>query len=428
MFTPTIHIHHHPRTSLLPLLSTHLPYSAPLFRRIQHSLIYPSETAQILATFPTALASTSFKSLSPWLVAYVDVYVGRETQIWLYSSVEAVASLPSIHQRSATEEQSSDPDQPSKLALEPVIAAEIQAQLLSLCSYIRTHLIPPYLSHLESQSQEYGHAPSPIPQTPKSVEKLLPHPPASVKIGSIHTGIYDLLRAMMEAPESIPSHLPKIRILPHDTGIYMKYQFRRSTYDPLQEKSDDASSSITENDRDLPSGYRFHDVNRRVGIQPRHLDLVISRTNIPLSKDVLEKLPSVALYFDGSSDNMTCSGLGATADEPSGCASGDIPVAWAFLGLDGSLCTLHVEEEHRGRGLAKVIAKEMMKSGMGAHGGGVFTSAPGSDGATMDKVKDNDHGRVYADVSLQNKASRNVMRKLGGEPAWTVKWVVVEVL
>ncbi|CAG8975466.1 hypothetical protein HYALB_00004782 [Hymenoscyphus albidus] len=31
-------------------------------------------------------------------------------------------------------------------------------------------------------------------------------------------------------------------------------------------------------------------------------------------------------------------------------------ITWAFLGLDGSLKTLHVEEQHRSQGLAKSIA------------------------------------------------------------------------
>ncbi|OJD19535.1 hypothetical protein AJ78_00506 [Emergomyces pasteurianus Ep9510] len=429
MHTPTLHVHHQPKTSLLPLLSTHFPYSGPLFRRIQHSLIYPSETAQILATFPPALASTSFKPLSPWLVAYVDIYAGNDTQIWLYSSVEAEASIPSTQQRSSTKEQLSDTDQLTKLALEPVIAAEIQAQLLSLCSYIRTHLIPPYILYLESQSKGLGQTTSSVPQIPfpGSVQKIPPHPPASFKIGTMHTGIYDLLKVMMEAPEEIPSHLPKIRILPLDTGICMKYLFRRSAYDPFQENPTGASSRNTENVSDLPQGYRFHDINHCVGVQSRHLDLVISRTDIPRSKELLEKLPSVALYYDGGSNNMTSSGPDATVHEPSGCASGDMPIAWAFLGLDGSLCSLHVEEEHRRRGLAKIIAREVMKSGMEADGG-VFTYGPGSDGATMGKGKDYDQGWVFADVVLRNKPSRNVMGKLGGQPAWTIKWVVVEVL
>ncbi|EER41577.1 acetyltransferase, partial [Histoplasma capsulatum H143] len=170
MSIPVIHKHDKPQSSLLPLLSTHLPHSGPLFRRIQHSLSYPSKTAQILATFPSTSESEGVKAPSLWLAAYVDVYVGNDTQIWLYSSVEAEASLPSIQERSATEEQLSGLDQLSELVLEPTVASELLAQLLSLFLYIRTHIIPPYISYLGSQSNEANQPPNPSPY-PGNLEK-----------------------------------------------------------------------------------------------------------------------------------------------------------------------------------------------------------------------------------------------------------------
>ncbi|OJD28086.1 hypothetical protein ACJ73_00513 [Blastomyces percursus] len=437
MPTPAIHRHHKPQSSLLPLLSAHLPYSGPLFRRIQHSLTYPSETAHILATFPQAPTATSVNPHSPWLAAYVDVYAGRETQIWLYSSVEAGASVPSIHEWAAIEGLLSATDQWSKLVLEPEIASEIQAQLLCLCLYIQTHLIPPYISYLESQGNGRNHPPDSSPQTPfhgKSVKKIPSHPPTSFMFGSLHTGIYDLLQATKTTPENIPPHLPRIRIPPRDSGVYLKYIFHRSTYDPLSKKHE-GTSEISDNDSGLPQGYRFHDLKRRSGVQAQQLDLVLSRTDIPRSKKILQQNPSVAVYYDGGADDTCSSCPGVTANRDPGCALGEMPVAWAFLGLDGSLCTLHVEEGHRRHGLARVIGREVMKLAMGEKGG-VFTAGFGSrsgfDRGEIGEIgkgeDDNDQGWIFADVSLQNKVSRKVMGKLGGEPAWTVKWVVVEVV
>ncbi|KLJ09955.1 hypothetical protein EMPG_14651 [Blastomyces silverae] len=429
MSAPVIHRHHKPRSSLLPLLSTHLPYSGPLFRRIQHSLIYPSETAQILATFPPAPAATSIiNAHSPWLVAYVDVYAGSETQIWLYSSMEAGASVPSIQEWAAIEELSSATDQWSKLVLEPEVSAEIQAQLLSLCLYIQTHLIPPYISYLESQRNGHNQPPEPHPQTPfhsKSVKKIPPHPPTSFMFGSLHTGIYDLLQATMTAPEKIPPHLPRIRIPPRDSGVYIKYTFPRSTYDPACQEHGGASE-INDNDSGLPQGYRFHDLKRRLGVQAQQLDLVLSRTDIPRSKEILQQTPSVAVYYDGGADDTSSSCPGVTENRSSDGSLEEMPVAWAFLGLDGSLCTLHVEEGHRGRGLARVIGREVMKLAM-CQKGGEFTARSNS-GEIGKGENDSDQGWVFADVSLQNKVSRRVMGKLGGIPAWTVKWVVVEIV
>ncbi|KAG5300123.1 acetyltransferase [Histoplasma capsulatum G186AR] len=432
MSIPVIHKQDKPQSSLLPLLSTHLPHSGPLFRRIQHSLSYPSKTAQILATFPSTPESEGVKAPSLWLAAYVDVYVGNDTQIWLYSSVEAEASLPSIQERSATEEQLSGLDQLSELVLEPTVAAELLAQLLSLFLYIRTHIIPPYISYLGSQSNEANQPPNPSPYPGKSSKRPPPHLPTSFKIGSVHTGIYDLLLAAIAAPEKIPPHLPRIRVLSLDAGACMKYLFHRSTYNSFPEKPAGASGTNgTNDDKGLPPGYRLHDLNRRAGVQKGHLDLVLSRLDIPRSKELLLQMPSVAVYHDGEVDNVISSCSGATANSSSGRGVEEMPVAWCFLNVDASLCSLHVEEEHRRRGLANVIAREVMKLGLGDDGG-VFTSGTGSDIGAIPKGKrdddHHDHGWAFSDVFLQNTASRRAMRKLGGEPAGTVKWVVVDVV
>ncbi|KAL2373321.1 hypothetical protein RJ035_000126 [Blastomyces gilchristii] len=255
MSAPAIHRHHKSQSCLLPLLSAHLPYSGPLFRRIQHSLIYPSETAQILATFPPAPTAASVNAYSPWLVVSVDVYAGSETQIWLYSSVEAGASVPSIQEWAAIEE------------------------------------------------------------LPLAID------------------IYDLLQATMTGPEKIPPHLPRIRIPPHDSGVYIKYIFHWSTYDPPC-KEHGSASEINDSDSGLPQGYRFHGLKRRVGVQAQQGDLVLSRTDIPRSKvrskEILEQNHSVAVYYDGGADDTSSSCPGGTANRAPDYASGEMPVAWAF--------------------------------------------------------------------------------------------------
>ncbi|EER41576.1 acetyltransferase [Histoplasma capsulatum H143] len=201
----------------------------------------------------------------------------------------------------------------------------------------------------------------------------------------------------------------------------MKYLFHRSTYNSLPEKPAGASGTNgTNDDKGLPPGYRLHDLHRRAGVQRGHLDLVLSRLDIPRSKELLQQMPSVAVYHDGEVDNVISSCSGAAANSSSGRDVEEIPVAWCFLNVDASLCSLHVEEEHRRRGLANAIVREVMKLGLGDDGG-VFTSGTGSD-------DHHDHGWAFSDVFLHNTASRRAMRKLGGEPAGTVKWVIVDVV
>lgn len=93
------------------------------------------------------------------------------------------------------------------------------------------------------------------------------------------------------------------------------------------------------------------------------------------------------------------------------------PVCWAFLGQDGSLTTLHVEPEHRGKRLAVQVGREAMRSGMSSE----------SRLFELDGDLPQEQGWVFADVLADNVASRRVMEKMGGEAKWTVAWAVVEV-
>lgn len=93
----------------------------------------------------------------------------------------------------------------------------------------------------------------------------------------------------------------------------------------------------------------------------------------------------------------------------------ETPIAWVFLGLDGSLATLFVEPEHRGKGIAEALSREVMRRGMAE--GGIWREV-GEDGEVW----------VHANVLATNRASRRVLEKLGGEVGWTNTWTVVELL
>lgn len=81
----------------------------------------------------------------------------------------------------------------------------------------------------------------------------------------------------------------------------------------------------------------------------------------------------------------------------------DSLAAWAFLGADGSLTHLYVEEAFRKQGLAKAISLKLYHEAIPRYG---------SDGFT------------HADVEIQNESSRRVAQNLGGEHRWTVHWYV----
>lgn len=121
-------------------------------------------------------------------------------------------------------------------------------------------------------------------------------------------------------------------------------------------------------------------------------------------------------------------------------------VAWAFLGPDGSLTSLHVEPGHRGRGLAKAVAGRLLtalahdEAGMGFRpvvgngaGNGTFDRDDnGGESATNTHANASEDGSAgpggwaHSDVAAGNVESAAVAKGLGGTEGWSVRWVGVD--
>ncbi|KAG2024704.1 hypothetical protein GB937_003402 [Aspergillus fischeri] len=345
--------------ALLPLLKSQLPHSIPLLRRLQHNLAFPSETARLLTTFPGAEPPSG-----PWLAAYVDLPRGRETQMTLYSSLER----DSVDDNKEFAVVSTLHGPPQTLAL-------ARGQLLALLSYIKLSLLPGYLATLTARSVGPGPANAP--------GQMPPPPPQAFLIGNMHTGLMALLKksGIYTDPEPVPG----IRIHRYDNPPYVKYLFRNvHSHSPSRKL-----------DTGLPPGYRFQDRQGQTGIHPHHYALVRSRTHLPRSDETLSRIPGVAVYVDRPGEGE------------------ETPIAWVFLGLDGSLATLFVEPEHRGKGIAEALSREVMRRGM-------------AEGGIWREVGEEGEEWVHANVLATNGASRRVLEKLGGEVGWTNTWTVVE--
>lgn len=396
---------------------------------------------------------------TPWLAARVDLFRGRETQIILYSSLEAeCTSLPLIdpvtvdlsrysgppaspsaagpalpnanananshsHASSATHASASEKARPSpSYAVSTITAAPARletarAQLLAFLAYVKANLLPEYLSSLSDTN--YGSGPSASESAAAAASAgvaLIPAPdPRAFLIGSFHTGLFELLLQSGKFPRldgdvKTPvdaDPLPGLRVHRFDNPPYYKYFFPRDVFSPSV-----AGQTDTETENPLPEGYRYHDRRGRIGVLPYQLDLVQSRTHIPRPRRQLESIPSVAIYQDN----------GSASDENRDEIGNEMPIAWAFLGVDGAVATLHVEPEHRGRGLALSLSKEVMRRGMEAEGVFGAKNVGLVDGEMMALVED----WVHAEVAGYNKASRRVMEKIGGRVLTTVLWTVIE--
>ena len=414
MITPkptTIHHHPNPSTTLIPLLESHLPQSAPLLRRIQHELIYPSKTAFILSTIPPTPPTTrdtpnatspepNTTNKTPWLASHIDLFRGRETQITLYSSLEQTSKLRPLP--SQTVAKINFPTQIAELTAAEREQDLARDQLLALLRYVNAHLLPEYLASYPNGV--YGfHEPGKVPAAA----------PTAFLVGSIHTGVLGLLtESGVNGLEGVP--VPWAGIGIHRVDVPLgKYVFgsRRVVEGKMDGDGDgvvvngngnghgtniNTVSSDTHFDEGntLPERYSF----RNIPSEPEVFGLVRSRTRIFRSDETLEKMNGVGIYYDGDTER----------DEK---GRDQMPIAWAFISNDGSLATLHVERDHRGKGFAGKLVKETVRRAMS----GVYSSV----------VRD---GYWHADVEKGNIASKRVMEKIGGRMEWTVAWVVVEVV
>ena len=134
-------------------------------------------------------------------------------------------------------------------------------------------------------------------------------------------------------------------------------------------------------------------------IPEQHLQTIIDRTDIPRTIESIRQLPNIGLFDEHN-----------------------VPVAWGFLSNDGSISSLHTEPEYRGRGLAELVARQLILEQK------VFY--PDTENGTGDSLPSDSVAEavIYSDanVSVGNLASRRVMEKIGGEVMWKVAWVEID--
>lgn len=122
-----------------------------------------------------------------------------------------------------------------------------------------------------------------------------------------------------------------------------------------------------------------------------HLQTILDRTIIPRTIETLRQLHVIGLF-----------------NEDEEC------VAWGMLGKDASISSLHTEPDHRRKGLAEAVSKQLLADQIK-----IFVDH-------ADEAASNTIVYSHADVSKDNLASRKVMEKLGGKVMWKTAWIEVE--
>jgi GNAT superfamily N-acetyltransferase len=365
---PDAKIHH-----LLRALHTYLPYSLPLFRRLQFHLSHPNPPfAQIFDAFSPLsslhkerLSSEQWLSLAskqaspteqiPWLCSHIDLSAAGQTQVWVFANWEH----PDIQTRDATPQD-----------------VEVRRRLLqALFETIYDRDTP--------------RIPATGPKGLLKVKKIgredVPFSRTRVLFGAMN------LRVCALIPQGTGERLDDGTLhylFPGANVItpYMKYLFpTRSANSHLP--ASEAQRNGSEPGVGLPPGYSF-------GPMPyQYLPLVLDRTSIPRGLDTMASFFSMALFYQ---------------QDPT-------PIGWGFLGKDASLTSLHTEPEHRGKGLAVLLSKELFRQ-QNEH----FRTL-GDEDAEREEVM-----WAHADVSEGNVVSRKVMEKIGGRVEWETCWIEVE--
>ncbi|KAF1948804.1 hypothetical protein CC80DRAFT_451932 [Byssothecium circinans] len=342
-----VHAHATPSPPLHHALQRALPYSINLVYRTQHPNRTPD--AYILATFPPTAALDQVPEC--WAAAYFDRSMRPETELWIFAAFEVPTHSPTPYP---------DESLSSKLDICPTCKRAIH----SLLAHMATLPVPPlHPSNLPAIDQAKEHEKKypelgpnvRFPLAPGSyVRHLLL--PGVVTLGAVHHKIVDVCAEAGLVRDDFPGREAKLN----------KFFFKVSDLPQTKE---------------LPDGLRWGEMREQ------DLAIVQARTSIPRTTRTLMTLKSVGVFEEKS----------------------DRAVAWTFLGLDGSLTTLHTEAEYRGKGIAKAVAAKIFRE----HAPELAVDGEGNAWA-------------HADVYEGNVQSESVCRSLGGHPSVRIFWIRID--
>ncbi|GIZ44377.1 hypothetical protein CKM354_000757500 [Cercospora kikuchii] len=340
--------------SALKILEPHLPVSIPLHRRLQFGRFFEATT---LLTSLANLEAGPGPEDEEWIMAFVDRSCRPETEVWMYGSWEGREldenGVARAHQRQQQQDALILSLIRSIKALGPAPKSIHQDILAKAADKHR-------LSSDNDDSQDHSGV---------SRKDYLAHllNPNLILFGATHSSTTQIL-----ARNHVIKHV-------FDSGLVANWTF---VFD-----IDDLPESATS--LELPAGLQWGE------LEQEHFALVRSRTQIPRQDRTLAVLPNAAIFE----------------------VENGKPIAWVFVGLDGSLTTLHVEEEWRGNGLAKMIAVKIWREKME-----VFWNKGEPGNGEKEKARRLAHDYVISG----NEASKKVSERLGGRHYADTFWVRVD--
>ncbi|KAK5007480.1 hypothetical protein LTR28_005236 [Elasticomyces elasticus] len=236
-----------------------------------------------------------------------------------------------------------------------------------------------------------------------------------------HDALVNILQEAIQAlAQYLPTALPLYRRLQYRHFSSQSYLLVSSTSNP---SNGIAAEGVLQNARAIAFVDRDQRPETEVWMfgvwEARAEDEVLSEHWMDDAADhvkaLLKKIRDIGLpTTDGHSSTVVAIYPISTVHPHGTPSAPPAPVAWAFLGLDASLTTLHVEPEYRGRGLAKLVTLKLFSDEMDAFGG--------EEGAVSQGKR-----WAHADVQEGNVASYRVMESVGARWSWETYWLKVDV-
>ncbi|KAL2259158.1 hypothetical protein VTK26DRAFT_7255 [Humicola hyalothermophila] len=344
-----------PPAPLLPLLHAHLPYSLPVLRRLQFAQHFPggrSPHIHVLFAYHRnddgGGDDDDDEGINHFTAACVDLSRAPETQCWIYSTLEDGRSGVEGREGEIGGGVNGAGNGGGEKEEEGV--EEVKGMELVMAVMRRIRRIA-----LAGLTEEGGDG-----------EGSRAREEGAVLVGSLHETIRQgMLRrgVRMDAPDNVD---PEV-----GWEFCGKWLFRVEDLPLVEQVDGDGGKAVVR----LPNGMCWDRARRE------DIPLVLSRTAIARQEKTLLMLPSVVVRL----------GNGA-------------PVAWAFMGLDGTIISLHVEEPYRRLGLAKAVACKLMREHLNEYG---------------------DDGWGAADVFILNHKSQGFCKSIGGKNSWMHSWAVI---
>ncbi|KAF2482622.1 hypothetical protein BDY17DRAFT_311070 [Neohortaea acidophila] len=330
----------------LKILKPHLPASIPLYRRLQFGRFFDASCLLTNLDLTSASSEKHDGAEAPWLMAFVDRSCRPESEVWLAASWEY-------------EERDDSNGERRNGAM--TLMRELVQEMKNLPVPISIHQ-----DVLDAAAAAAAKARAANHNSTTSQQDDLD----SVGLSRNHYGGHAQDSNIMLWGAVHERSLPLLKQL----GVLSsKFQTDHPNFTFVWDV--DALR-----DRTLPEGLRWGKLRRE------DFALVRSRTQIPRQDRTMAVLPNLAIFPRDS----------------------DQPISWAFVGLDGSLTTLHVEPAYRGKGLAKTITTKLFKE-------------------KMERFQEDGLPRwAHGYVIVGNQESEGMCRSLGGKSGWEVYWLRVD--